>query len=172
MGDKEVAVCADFKPDAGGLVAVIVGEVYKLVAGAARLATISSFVLAWAMSICLLGWIGRSKWICYTVLTSCRNEWSACCGGNQNNRLIIGLHDSRPTTDLKEKLAWLMDPDHVNNIWCSRWSSVTAKYIYWTIQKRGEWSIKELIKFEQLFMIEILGTALVALVGKCEARGN
>ena len=51
-----------------------------------------------------------------------------------------------------------------------QWSAVTAKYIYWIIQDRGEWSLKEIMVFKKLFCIEMTGAALVAIMKKCEQK--
>ena len=97
------------------------------------------------------------------MINSCKAEWAGCCGGNQNNEHIITLESSRTTKELKKKLEQLLNPDFINNVWSSKWSSVLARNIFWTIQDREEWSLLKTVRIDQLFLIEIMGTALVAI---------
>ena len=86
--------------------------------------------------------------------------------------MILSLHDSRDTAELKKKLENLLDPYFVNNAWCSKWSEVLAKYIFWIIQEKGEWTAVKIMGLERLFMIEMAGTALVALTKICGNKDN
>ena len=129
--------------------------------------TATAFGFAWLVSICILNGFGRSNLVCRIILTNCMKDWADSCGGNENNVMILSLQNTRATPELKKKLDYLLDPCFVNNVWCSKWSAITARYIFWTIQSRGEWTIKEAIGFEKLFTIEITGAALVALLKDC-----
>ena len=95
-----------------------------------------SYVIAWVMSLAILCCLSRLKWIRRTVGASCKEEWASCCGGNQNNEIIIALDNDRTTKELKKKLAQLLDLDFVNNVWCSKWSSVLAKNVIWLLLDR------------------------------------
>ena len=125
--------------------------------------TVVSFMFAWAISIGILGGLSRLRWVQEISLARCKEDWATCCGGNANNEAIISLQDDRTTPDLKKKLQCLLDPVFINNVWCSKWSAVSARYIFWIIQKRGNWTMVEIIGFEPLFAIEMTGAALVAI---------
>ena len=123
-----------------------------------------SLNFAWATSLMLLSCLGRIKGVRRIAIASCKKEWADCCGGNQNNEHIIALESNRPTKELKKKLKLLLDPEFINNVWCSKWSSVLARNIFWVVQERKEWSIMDTLQVDQLFAIEIMGTALVAIL--------
>ena len=142
----------------------------KLIEYLAWLLTAMSFAMAWGVGIIIAGTISRMGFVRKIALENCKKDWAACCGGNQSNWLIMDLHNNRLSKDLKKKLNYLLDPNYVNSIWCSKWSAVTAKYIYWIIQDRGDWSLKEIMDFEKMFCIEMTGAALVAIMKKCEHK--
>ena len=148
--------------------ALILIKLGSLLTSLTWLLTVASFGLAWATSIGILMVIGRSGWMRNTVINECEEEWATCCGGNSNNKSILVLQNNRSTLELKKKLDYLMDSSFINNMWCSKWSLVSAKYIYWTIQNRGGWTVAEVIGLEYLVTIEMAGTALVAITKKQE----
>ena len=123
-----------------------------------------SYRVAWATGLAILCCLSRLEWARRVVSASCKEEWASCCGGNQNNKTIIVLDNDRTTKELKKKLAQLLNPDFVNNVWCSKWSSVLAKNVIWLLLDRDEWSLLETISLDQRFLIETVGTALVAIV--------
>ena len=129
-----------------------------------------SYVIAWVMSLAILCCLSRLKWIRRTVGASCKEEWANCCGGNQNNEIIIALDNDRTTKELKKKLAQLLDLDFVNNVWCSKWSSVLAKNVIWLLLDRHAWSLQEIISLDQRFLIETVGTALAAIMKGKEVK--
>ena len=110
----------------------------------------------------------QEKW--FLTFASCKEEWANCCGGNQNNEIIIALDNGRTTKELKKKLAQLLDLDFVNNVWCSKWSSVLAKNVIWLLLDRDAWSLQEIISLDQRFLIETVGTALAAIMKGKEVK--
>ena len=80
------------------------------------------------------------------------------------------MDNGRTTKELKKKLAQLLDLDFVNNVWCSKWSSVLAKNVIWLLLDRNAWSLQEIISLDQRFLIETVGTALAAIMKGKEVK--
>ena len=156
--------------DAKGVARVIKGRVNRGLVMMAGVGFKMSYGVAWATSLAILCCLSRLEWIRRAVSASCKEEWASCCGGNQNNVTIIVMDNDRTTKELKKKLVQLLDPDFVNNVWCSKWSSVLAKNVIWLLLDRDEWSLLETISLDQRFLIEIVGTALVAIMKERENK--
>ena len=110
--------------------------------------------------------VGRASFLRRIISTSCRNEWKRCCGGNRSNVLILDLHHYRSSAELKKKLKMLTSPVFKNNIWCSKWSEVTARYIFWVVSERNGWAAAELWELDMLFIINLFGNVLLSLVSQ------
>ena len=126
----------------------------------------------------LLGWLVALAFIwsgCFfatlpaIIVDAVETDWANSCGGNANNVKFITLNKQEHTIELKRKIKNWLRESGINNVWCSKWSFMSCKYVLWLLVARGDLPFKELVEMDRLFIIQVAGSGLAAI---CNGRGE